>query len=83
MFFLTFINKRLINGIHKMFKKHSIINGFHTHLFLTFAKRFLSNICKTQKCLPGNIDIDLGIANKPWKSLYVDFCGLIEGKMFF
>ena len=30
---LTFIIKRLINTIHKMFSKHSIINGFHTHHF--------------------------------------------------
>ena len=49
--FLTFIVKRLINGIHKTFLKHSITNGFRTHHFLTFAKRFLSNICKPQKCL--------------------------------
>ena len=39
--FLRFIIKRLINGIHKTFLKHSIINGFRTHHFLTFAKRFL------------------------------------------
>ena len=31
-----------------MFLKHSIITGFRTHHFLTFAKRFLSNICKTK-----------------------------------
>ena len=51
--FLTFIVKRLINGIHKTCLKHSITNGFRTHHFLTFAKRFLSNVCKTQKCLLG------------------------------
>ena len=33
--FLTFINKRLINGTHKMLLKHSIINGFCTDHFLT------------------------------------------------
>ena len=33
MFFLTFIIKRLINGINKTFGKHSIINGFRTHHF--------------------------------------------------
>ena len=52
--FLTFIIKRLINGIHKMFLKHSMTNGFRTHNFLTFTKRFLSNVCKTQKCLLGS-----------------------------
>ena len=46
--FLTFVVKRLIKGIHKMFLKHSIINGFRTHHFLNFAKVF-----KTQKCLLG------------------------------
>ena len=46
--FLTFIIERLINGIFKTFKKHSITNGFRTHHFLTFAKRFLTNVCKTQ-----------------------------------
>ena len=29
-----------------MFLKHSIINGFRTHNFLTLIKRFLSNVCK-------------------------------------
>ena len=42
--FLTFIIKCLINGIHKMFLKHSIINGFRTHNFLSLIKRFLSNV---------------------------------------
>ena len=37
--FLTFIIKRLITGIHKTFLKHSFFHGFHTHHFLTFAKR--------------------------------------------
>ena len=38
--FQIFIIKRLIKGIHKTFLKHSIINGFHTHHFLTLAKHF-------------------------------------------
>ena len=59
MFFLTFIIKRLINDTHRTFYTHSIINGFRTHHFLTFAKRFLPNICKTQKCLLGVINLIL------------------------
>ena len=51
--FLIFIIKRLIKGIHKTFLKHAIINGFHTHHFLTLAKHFLSNVCKTKNCLLG------------------------------
>ena len=50
---LTFIVKRSINGMRKMFLKHSITNGFRTHHFLSFDKRFLSNVCKTLKCLLG------------------------------
>ena len=49
---LLFIIKCLKNGVHKMFLKHSIINGFRTHYFLTFAKRFLQMFAN-QKCLLG------------------------------
>ena len=49
--FLTFTIKHSINGVHIMFYKHSITNGFCTHHFLTFAKHFLLNVCKIQKCL--------------------------------
>ena len=45
-----------------MFLKHSITNGFRTHQFLTIAKRFLSNLCKTQKCLLGVFDVDVHVA---------------------
>ena len=51
--FLTFFFK------HKTFLKQSITNGFRTHHFLTFAKRFLSNVCKTQKCLLGTYKVHL------------------------
>ena len=54
---LTFVIKRLINGIHKTFLKHSITNGFCTHHFLTFAKRFLSNVYKTQKLFTGQYNL--------------------------
>ena len=47
-FFLTFIIKRLINGIHKTFYKWFLYPSF-----LTFAKCFHSNIYKTQTCLLG------------------------------
>ena len=55
--FLTFIIKLLINGTHKIFLKHSIINGFRTHHLSTFAKRFLSNVCKTKKHLLGSSNL--------------------------
>ena len=42
-----------ILDIKTIFSKHFIINGFHTHNFLTSIKRFLSNVCKTKKILLG------------------------------
>ena len=43
--------------------KHSIINGFCTHNFLTFAKRFLSNVCKTQKYLLATLNPGSSVRN--------------------
>ena len=52
--FLTFIVKCLINGFLKCFK-NILLQMVSYPSFLTIAKRFLSNVWKTHKCLLGTL----------------------------
>ena len=42
-----------------MFKKHSIINGFHTHHFLTFAQTFPIKHLQNLKMFTGLLYVNI------------------------
>ena len=54
MFFLTFVLKRLINGVHKTNLKTFYNKWFsYPSCFYPLPNVFFSNVCKTQKILHG------------------------------